>query len=120
LREAGVRIALDDFGTGYSSLYHLRSFKFDAIKIDRSFVGNMGSESESAEIVRALTGLGHGLGLKITAEGIEQSEQRAVLLKQGCEQGQGFLFSHAIPAHETQGFLDVTKSRDLALLKQGA
>ncbi|MEA2829330.1 MAG: hypothetical protein QOF22_78 [Bradyrhizobium sp.] len=120
LREAGVRIALDDFGTGYSSLYHLRSFKFDAIKIDRSFVGNLGSESESAEIVRALTGLGHGLGLKITAEGIEQSEQRAVLLKQGCEQGQGFLFSHAIPAHETQGFLDVTKSRDLALLKQGA
>jgi EAL domain-containing protein (putative c-di-GMP-specific phosphodiesterase class I) len=101
LRDAGVRVALDDFGTGYSSLYHLRNFKFDAIKIDRSFVGNMGSENESAEIVRALTGLGHGLGLVITAEGVEQSEQRDVLLKQGCQQGQGFLFSRAIPAGET-------------------
>ena len=106
LREAGVRIALDDFGTGYSSLYHLRNFKFDAIKIDRSFVGNMGSENESAAIVRALTGLGHGLGLVITAEGIEQSEQREALLKQGCERGQGFLFSRAIPAYETQSFLN--------------
>ena len=76
LREAGVRVALDDFGTGYSTLYHLRNFKFDAIKIDRSFVGNMGSENEGAAIVRALTGLGHGLGLVITAEGIEQSGQR--------------------------------------------
>ena len=105
LREAGVRVALDDFGTGYSSLYHLRNFKFDAIKIDRSFVGNMASEDESAAIVRALTGLGHGLGMVITAEGIEQSGQRDALLKQGCERGQGFLFSRAVPAHETQGCL---------------
>jgi len=111
LRDAGVRVALDDFGTGYSSLYHLRNFKFDAIKIDRSFVGNMGSEAESAAIVRALTGLGHGLGLVITAEGIEQSGQRDALLKQGCQQGQGFLFSRAIPAHETQGFLNQTNSQ---------
>jgi EAL domain-containing protein (putative c-di-GMP-specific phosphodiesterase class I) len=106
LREAGVRIALDDFGTGYSSLYHLRNFKFDAIKIDRSFVGNMASEDESAAIVRALTGLGHGLGLTVTAEGIEQSGQRDALLKQGCERGQGFLFSRAVPADETQDCLN--------------
>jgi diguanylate cyclase (GGDEF)-like protein len=106
LRDAGVRVALDDFGTGYSSLYHLRNFKFDAIKIDRSFVGSMASEDESAAIVRALTGLGHGLGLVIIAEGIEQSDQRDALLKQGCERGQGFLFSRAIPAHETRGFLN--------------
>jgi len=111
LREAGVRIALDDFGTGYSSLYHLRNFKFDAIKIDRSFVGNMATENESAAIVRALTGLGHGLGLVITAEGIEQSDQRDTLIKQGCERGQGFLFSCAIPATETQGFLDKATSQ---------
>jgi diguanylate cyclase (GGDEF)-like protein len=111
LREAGVRVALDDFGTGYSTLYHLRNFKFDAIKIDRSFVGNMESENESAAIVRALTGLGHGLGLVITAEGIEQSDQRDALLKQGCERGQGFLFSRAIPAHETQDFLSQAGSR---------
>jgi diguanylate cyclase (GGDEF)-like protein len=101
LREAGIRIALDDFGTGYSSLYHLRNFKFDKIKIDRSFVETMDSEAESAAIVRALTGLGHGLGLAITAEGIEESDQRDTLLKQGCQQGQGFLFSRAIPAEET-------------------
>lgn len=120
LRGAGVRIALDDFGTGYSSLYHLRNFKFDAIKIDRSFVGNMISENESAEIVRALMGLGQGLGLVTTAEGIEASEQRDALLTQGCQQGQGFLFSHAIPAHETQGFLNHARSQGSALLKQGA
>jgi diguanylate cyclase (GGDEF)-like protein len=106
LRDAGVRVALDDFGTGYSTLYHLRNFKFDAIKIDRSFVGSMESETESAEIVRALTGLGQGLGLSITAEGVEQSEQRDALLKQGCQQAQGFLFSHAIPCEETLGLFD--------------
>jgi diguanylate cyclase (GGDEF)-like protein len=105
LREAGVRIALDDFGTGYSSLYHLRNFEFDAIKIDRSFVATMDFEAESAAIVSALTGLGHGLGLVITAEGVEQSTQRTALLKQGCERGQGFLFSRAIPADETKLFL---------------
>jgi diguanylate cyclase (GGDEF)-like protein len=103
LREAGVRIALDDFGTGYSSLYHLRNFKFDKIKIDRSFIESMDSETESAAIVRALTGLGQGLGLVITAEGIEQSDQRAALLKQGCQQGQGFLFSRAVPASQAAG-----------------
>jgi len=111
LREAGVRIALDDFGTGYSSLYHLRNFKFDTIKIDRSFVESMNSENESAAIVRALTGLGHGLGLTITAEGIELSDQQNTLLKQGCQQGQGFLFSHAVPNHETLGLL--SRSREL-------
>lgn len=101
LREAGVRIALDDFGTGYSSLYHLRNFKIDKIKIDRSFVSSMRSEHESAEIVSALVGLGHGLGLTIVAEGIEEGEQEADLLARGCQQGQGFLFSEAIPASET-------------------
>jgi len=105
LRDAGVRIALDDFGTGYSSLYHLRNLKFDVIKIDRSFVENMGSEAESAAIVRALTGLGNGLGLVVTAEGIEQAGQRDVLLRQGCQQGQGFLFSRAVPAEGTAALL---------------
>jgi len=97
LREAGIRIALDDFGTGYSSLYHLRNFKLDKIKIDRSFVHAM-AEPESAAIVRALTGLGNGLGLTITAEGIEGGAERDALLQQGCHQGQGFLFSEAVPA----------------------
>jgi diguanylate cyclase (GGDEF)-like protein len=104
LRLAGVRIVLDDFGTGYSSLYHLRNFKIDKIKIDRSFVERMGDERESAEIVNALIGLGHGLGLAITAEGIEQNAQGRDLLAQGCEQGQGVLFSRAVPAAETATF----------------
>jgi EAL domain-containing protein (putative c-di-GMP-specific phosphodiesterase class I) len=104
LRDAGVRIALDDFGTGYSSLYHLRNFKLDKIKIDRSFIRAMGSEAESAAIVRALTGLGNGLGLTITAEGIEGHEECDSLLQQGCQQGQGFLFSKAVLAAETAAF----------------
>src|SRR4029077_16500427 len=100
LRAAGIRIALGEFGTGYSSLYHLRNFTVDRIKIDRSFVHNMGEESESAAIVRALIGLGHGLGVKVTAEGIETAEQREALSGQGCDQGQGFICSRAIPAAE--------------------
>ena len=112
LRDAGVRIALDDFGTGYSSLYHLRNFKLDKIKIDRSFIRAMGSEAESAAIVRALTGLGNGLGLTITAEGIEGREECDSLLQQGCQQGQGFLFSKAVPAAETAAFFaNVTRIR---------
>jgi EAL domain-containing protein (putative c-di-GMP-specific phosphodiesterase class I) len=67
LRGAGVRIALDDFGTGYSSLYHLRNFKIDKLKIDRSFVDNMERAPEGAALVRALLGLGYGLGLTVTA-----------------------------------------------------
>jgi EAL domain-containing protein (putative c-di-GMP-specific phosphodiesterase class I) len=110
LRDAGVRIALDDFGTGYSSLYHLRNFRVDKIKIDKSFVERMGRERESAEIVSALVGLGRGLGLTVTAEGIEGKEQNAALLAQGCDQGQGFLFSEAVPAHATRAFFADSES----------
>jgi diguanylate cyclase (GGDEF)-like protein len=105
LREAGVRIALDDFGTGYSNLYHLRNFKLDKIKVDRSFVEGMNIENESAAIVRALIGLGSGLGLTVTAEGIEHAAQRDALVEQGCQQGQGFLFSRAVPADEALALL---------------
>jgi diguanylate cyclase (GGDEF)-like protein len=103
LRRAGVRIVLDNFGTGYSSLYHLRNFKLDKIKIDRSFIDSLGSR-ESAGIVSALVGLGHGLGLSVTAEGVEDSEQQASLLKTGCENGQGFFFSRAVPSEQTVTF----------------
>ena len=96
LRDIGVRIALDDFGTGYSNLYHLRNFKVDTIKIDRSFVQSMGVERESAAIVSALLGLGKGLGLTVIAEGVETRDQEAELAKRGCQEGQGFLFSAAV------------------------
>jgi diguanylate cyclase (GGDEF)-like protein len=104
LQQAGVRVALDDFGTGYSSLYHLRHFNLDKIKIDRSFVHAMSAEPESAAIVRALAGLAHGLGLTIVAEGIEDGGEQKSLLQQGCQQGQGFLFSRAVPASQTAAF----------------
>ncbi|HVV45447.1 MAG TPA: EAL domain-containing protein [Bryobacteraceae bacterium] len=100
LRSAGVRIVLDNFGTGYSSLYHLRNFALDKIKIDRSFVDDLQSV-ESARIVSALVGLAHGLGLTIVADGVRESGQKESLLATGCEQGQGFLFSQALPAEET-------------------
>lgn len=102
LRDAGVKIALDDFGTGYSSLYHLRNFKVDRLKIDRSFVENMSTDKDSAAIVRALVGLGAGLGLQVTAEGVETGEQAQLLEEQGCAQVQGFLFSEAVNAHAAQ------------------
>lgn len=105
LRHAGIRIALDDFGTGYSNLYHLRNFEIDKIKIDRSFVLSMQHEAEARALVRALMGLGHGLGLTITAEGVEDASQAQALAEQGCEQAQGFLYSRAIPAKEVASFI---------------
>ena len=101
LREAGVRIALDNFGTGYSSLYHLRNFKMDKIKIDSSFIHGMLSAEEDAGIVRALVGLAHGLGITIAAEGIQDSAQQASLIRTGCEQGQGHLYSDPVAAERT-------------------
>jgi predicted signal transduction protein with EAL and GGDEF domain len=111
LRELGVSIALDDFGTGYSSLYHLRNFKLDKIKIDRSFVDAMATDPESAAIVRALVGLGAGLGLAVTAEGVETEEQRHMLTGQGCVQGQGFLYSEAMTADDATALLASRKQK---------
>jgi EAL domain-containing protein (putative c-di-GMP-specific phosphodiesterase class I) len=102
LRAVGVKVALDDFGTGYSSLYHLRNFPVDRIKIDRSFVASMNDEQASSAIVNALLGLGHGLGVRVTAEGVETDQQREALLKLGCDDGQGFLFSRAVSAVEAK------------------
>jgi predicted signal transduction protein with EAL and GGDEF domain len=98
LREAGVKIVLDNFGTGYSSLYHLRNFKLDKIKIDRSFIATMASEQQSQAIVGALVGLGSGLGIAVAADGIDETQQRASLLHSGCVQGQGHLFGEAVTA----------------------
>jgi len=98
LRDAGVKIALDNFGTGYSSLYHLRNFKLDKIRIDRSFVQQASSDRESAAIINALVGLGQGLGLTIAAEGIADADQQQSLVGTGCEQGQGRLFGGPVDA----------------------
>jgi diguanylate cyclase (GGDEF)-like protein len=105
LRQSGIRIALDDFGTGYSSLYHLRNFKLDKIKIDRSFVARMSEDRESEAIVRALVGLGTGLCLTVTAEGVENKAQQLQLIAEGCQQAQGFLFSEAVPQADAMALL---------------
>jgi EAL domain-containing protein (putative c-di-GMP-specific phosphodiesterase class I) len=105
LRGAGVRIALDDFGTGYSSLYHLRNFKIDKIKIDRSFVDSMEHEPEAFALVRALLGFGRGLGLTVTAEGVEKPAQAIALQREGCQQAQGYLYSRAISAGDALDFI---------------
>ena len=105
LRGAGVRIALDDFGTGYSSLYHLRNFKIDKIKIDRSFVDSMEREPEAYALVRALLGFGRGLGLTVTAEGVEKPAQAVALQQEGCQQAQGYLYSRAMSANDAIDFI---------------
>ena len=98
LREFGVSIAMDDFGTGYSSLGYLRSFPFDKIKIDRSFVADLLTRKDSLAIVRAVTELGTSLGMSITAEGVETVPQLDWLKKEGCTEAQGYLFSPPRPA----------------------
>ncbi len=93
LRAMGVRVALDDFGTGYSSLSYLRSFPFDKIKIDRSFVTHVAEDSSSAAIVRAIVDLAHALNMETTAEGVEDGDQLERLRGQGCSSIQGYFFS---------------------------
>jgi diguanylate cyclase (GGDEF)-like protein len=108
LRQAGVRIALDDFGTGYATLSQLLSFHLDKIKIDRSFVSGLEKSEEGRVIVRAILGLANGFGLTTTAEGIEDSGQLAYLKANGCSEGQGYLFSKAIPAENIPTLLKLS------------
>jgi diguanylate cyclase (GGDEF)-like protein len=98
LRALGVRISMDDFGTGYSSLSYLRSFPFDKIKIDRSFMRDLKSKGDSIAIIKAVIGLGQSLGMSTTAEGIETEEQLEAVRAQGCNEVQGFLFSPPVSA----------------------
>ncbi|MBB5696535.1 putative bifunctional diguanylate cyclase/phosphodiesterase [Muricoccus pecuniae] len=98
IKALGVQISMDDFGTGYSSLSYLRSFPFDKIKIDRSFVRDLPHDTNSVAIVRAVVGLSGTFGISVTAEGVETSEQARQLALEDCDQLQGYLFSRPIPA----------------------
>jgi diguanylate cyclase (GGDEF)-like protein len=100
LNDLGVRISMDDFGTGYSSLSYLRSFRFDKIKIDRSFVRDLAKNSDSLAIVRAIADLGTSFGMTIIAEGVETEDQLKHVELEGCTEVQGFLFSAPRPASE--------------------
>jgi EAL domain-containing protein (putative c-di-GMP-specific phosphodiesterase class I) len=105
LRALGVRISMDDFGTGYSSLAYLRSFPFDKIKIDRSFVRDMPERNDSQAIIRAVTGLANSLKMSTVIEGIETEEQLKMAKAEGCNEAQGFLFSKPMPEREVAEFL---------------
>jgi diguanylate cyclase (GGDEF)-like protein/PAS domain S-box-containing protein len=105
LKGLGVQLHLDDFGMGYSSLSYLHRYPIDAIKIDRSFINQMMQNSDSAELVRTIVSMAHNLRLKVVAEGVEMTEQLAVLRSLGCEFTQGFLFSKPLPPEELVKYL---------------
>jgi diguanylate cyclase (GGDEF)-like protein len=105
LREIGVRVALDDFGIGYSSLGYLRSFPFDRIKIDQSFIRGTSSDAVGRAIVRAVATLGQSLGMATVAEGVETEEQMARVASDGCTDVQGYLISRPMPPEQVGGFL---------------
>jgi len=106
LREFGVSIAMDDFGTGYSSLGFLRSFPFDKIKIDKSFISDLLTRKDCFAIVHAVSGLGASLGMSITAEGVETVAQLERLMTAGCTEVQGYLFSAPLQANELSAIID--------------
>jgi diguanylate cyclase (GGDEF)-like protein len=107
LRELGVRVAMDDFGTGYSSLSYLRSFPFDKIKIDRSFINDIADKDESGAIVQAVTSLASRLNMATTAEGVETEAQLQIIERLGCTEMQGYLYSRPVPASQLIGLLSM-------------
>jgi diguanylate cyclase (GGDEF)-like protein len=113
IRGLGVRIAMDDFGTGYSSLSYLRSFPFDKIKIDQSFVRNI-DERDAREIVRAIANLGQTLGMTTTAEGVETEDQLEKMIAYRCTEVQGYLFSEPVPPAQIAGLLATFQTRQVA------
>jgi EAL domain-containing protein (putative c-di-GMP-specific phosphodiesterase class I) len=114
LKELGVRIVLDDFGTGYFSLYHLRLYPLDALKIDRSFVKDINTSTESAAITAGIIDLAHRLRLEVIAEGVETERQLEVLRQQGCDAIQGHLFSPAVPSRDIVHLLHGNSGQILA------
>jgi diguanylate cyclase (GGDEF)-like protein/PAS domain S-box-containing protein len=116
LKALGVRVSMDDFGSGYSSLSYLQAFPFDKIKIDRAFVMNLGRNPQSASIVRAVIGLGHGLGMSIVAEGVETQEQLSFLADEGCDAVQGYFLGK--PAPIAQYFALVGRAAPIELARK--
>jgi EAL domain-containing protein (putative c-di-GMP-specific phosphodiesterase class I) len=104
-RLKGFRFAIDDFGTGYSSLVQLHRLPFSELKIDRGFVSGLGSSEEAKIIVGAIVNLGQSLKLELVAEGIETEEQMKSLMAMGCQSGQGYLFSRAMPPSQIPDWL---------------
>lgn len=112
LQKLGFRVALDDFGTGYSNLLSVKNFAIDCIKIDKSFVDGLGTESESAAIVNAITHLARGLGLSVTAEGVETDVQCQALRVIGCSHMQGYLFGKGVPIEQANEYYTQWRNLD--------
>ena len=110
IRDLGVGLALDDFGTGFASLSMLKRLPLTVMKLDRSLVRDLPSSREDAAIIRAVIETGHAMRLTVVAEGIETEAQRAFLCGIGCDEGQGFLFSHPLPADQLRSKLGITRS----------
>jgi EAL domain-containing protein (putative c-di-GMP-specific phosphodiesterase class I) len=104
-QKKGIEVSLDDFGTGYSSLSYLKKFNIDNIKIDQSFVRNLAPESDDMVLCEAMIAMAHKLGIKVIAEGIETQVQRDLLIRAGCDYGQGYFFSRPVAAEEFDQFL---------------
>ena len=100
LKDLGLRVAVDDFGTGHSALSYLKTFPLDIVKIDRSFIRGIDSDSSDAAIISAVIAMAHKLDLEVVAEGVETKEQLDFLRNERCDQVQGFLFSKPLPAEE--------------------
>jgi diguanylate cyclase (GGDEF)-like protein len=115
LQLLGVRISMDDFGTGYSSLSYLRSFPFDKIKIDQSFVRDLIDKPDSIGIIRAIASLGRSMGVTTTAEGVETQEQLDQMREEGCTEVQGYFYSRPVPAREIAGLLTGFRDRAQAV-----
>jgi EAL domain-containing protein (putative c-di-GMP-specific phosphodiesterase class I) len=105
LKDLGIRLSLDDFGTGYSSLSYLSRFPIDALKIDQVFVQKMEIDAASLAIVDTVISIAHRLGLSVTAEGVETEHQRALLRERGCDELQGYLIAHPLPASRIESLL---------------
>jgi EAL domain-containing protein (putative c-di-GMP-specific phosphodiesterase class I) len=100
LRARGITLAIDDFGTGYSSLAYLKRFPIDVLKIDKSFIEDIPHNKDDMQIAATIVAMGHTLGFKVLAEGVETPQQLAFLLKNGCDTYQGFIKSHPVQAEE--------------------
>jgi EAL domain-containing protein (putative c-di-GMP-specific phosphodiesterase class I) len=118
IKALGLSLSIDDFGTGYSSLNYLHRFPIDKLKIDQSFIKNMLEDVNNLAITKAIIGLGHTLGLRVVAEGVERIEEMRMLSAAGCDEFQGYLFGKPMPADEFEDWRS-GYSKDRLISAQG-